>query len=105
MKRLVKDNHEKGRLRVATVTLSSKNQITLPVEMVRALGLVPGQRYVIASEEGRIVLYPDKHTTADYFAGSMKGYYGRTKEEIDAYLRDVRAGWERELPWPTSEKR
>ncbi|MFQ5879030.1 MAG: AbrB/MazE/SpoVT family DNA-binding domain-containing protein [Dehalococcoidia bacterium] len=85
--------------------MSRKHQITLPADMVRDLGLKAGQKYVIASERGQIVLYPDKHTTTAYFAGSLEGTYGRTKEEIDAYLHEIRAGWERELPWPTSEKK
>ena len=75
---------------VATVTLSTKHQLTLPVDMVRALGLEPGQKYVIANEEGRIVLYPDKHSRTDYFAGSLGGVYGKTKEDVDAYLAEVR---------------
>ena len=80
-------------LRVATVTLSTKHQLTLPVDMVRALGLEPGQKYVIANEEGRIVLYPDKHSRTDYFAGSLGGVYGKTKEDVDAYLAEVRGDW------------
>lgn len=80
-------------LRVATVTLSSKHQLTLPVDMVRDLGLEPGQKYVIAKEEGRIVFYPDKHSRTDYFAGSLGGLYGRTKEDVDAYLAEVRGDW------------
>ena len=77
-------------LRVATVTMSRKHQLTLPADMVRDLGLEPGQKYVIANEEGRIVLYPDKHSRTDYFAGSLGGLYGKTKEDVDAYLAEVR---------------
>ena len=80
-------------LRVATVTMSRKHQLTLPAGMVRDLGLEPGQKYVIANEEGRIVLYPDKHSRTDYFAGSLGGLYGKTREDIDAYLAEVRGDW------------
>ena len=80
-------------LHVATVTMSSKHQLTLPVDMVRDLGLEPGQKYVIANEEGRIILYPDKHSRTDYFAGSLGGLYGKTKEDVDAYLTEVRGDW------------
>jgi len=80
-------------LRVATVTLSTKHQLTLPMDMVRDLGLEPGRKYVIANEEGRIVLYPDKHSRTEYFAGSLGGVYGKTKEDVDAYLAEVRGDW------------
>jgi bifunctional DNA-binding transcriptional regulator/antitoxin component of YhaV-PrlF toxin-antitoxin module len=78
---------------VATVTISTKHQLTLPIDMVRDLGLEPGQKYVIANEEGRIVIYPDKHSRTEYFAGSLGGLYGKTREDVDAYLAEVRGDW------------
>ncbi|MBI2912055.1 MAG: AbrB/MazE/SpoVT family DNA-binding domain-containing protein, partial [Chloroflexi bacterium] len=39
-------------------TLSSKNQITLPVAVVRALGLAPGDKLSVRIEDGHVVLRP-----------------------------------------------
>jgi len=79
---------------VPTVTLSSKHQITLPMNMVRSLDLKPGAKLVLELIDDRIVLLPQPDSWADYFTGSMKGVYGSTKEEIDRYIAEVRYGWD-----------
>jgi antitoxin ChpS len=79
---------------MATVTLSSKHQVTLPVDMVRSLGLKPGDKLVAELIDGHIVLLPEPESWVDYFAGSAKGLYGSTKEEIDRYIAEVRYGWD-----------
>ena len=74
-------------------TISSKYQITLPARLVRELGLQPGDKLAVEVEEGRLILHPRPKDWVSYTAGSMPGYYGKTKEEIDAYLREVRGDW------------
>ncbi len=74
-------------------TISSKYQITLPARLVRELGLQPGDKLAVELEHGRLVLHPRPKDWLSYTAGSMPGYYGKTKEEIDAYLREVRGDW------------
>jgi antitoxin ChpS len=81
---------------IATAKLSSKHQITLPVEVVRRLGLEPGDHLAVRVEEGRIVLRPRPRDWVEYLQGSAKGVYGATKEEMDAYVRRERASWRRE---------
>src|SRR3990172_5401597 len=76
------------------VTLSSKNQITLPVEIVRKLGLKPGDKIVAELMDDHVVLLPQPESWVDYFKGSLKGVYGSTKEEIDRYIAEVRYGWD-----------
>jgi AbrB family looped-hinge helix DNA binding protein len=73
-------------------TISSKNQITLPARLLRELGIGPGDRFSIRKDGERLVLRPRPKEWADYYGGSMRGVYGNTKEEIEAYLRDVREG-------------
>jgi len=80
---------------VATAKLSSKHQITLPVAMVRRLGLEPGRRLILRLEGDRILLRPEPEDWVEYFRGSMKGVYGRTRAEMDAYVRKERASWRR----------
>lgn len=75
------------------VTLSRKHQITLPIALVRELGLEPGDKLAARLENGNIVLKRRPRSWVDYLGGSMPGYYGKTKEEIDAYLAEVRQGW------------
>ena len=77
-----------------TITLSSKHQVTLPVDIVRSLGLKAGDKLVAEFIDGHVVLLPQPESWTDYFAGSMKGVYGSTKEEIDRYIAEVRYGWD-----------
>lgn len=80
---------------MATITLSSKGQVTIPVEIVRASGLKAGDKLDIELIDDRIVIWPKPASYADYFTGSMKGFWGST-EEIDQYIEELRASPERE---------
>ncbi len=80
---------------VAATKLSSKNQITLPVAMVRRLGLEPGRKLMLRLEGDRIVLKPEPEDWVDYYHGRLKGVYGSTIEEMDAYVRKERDSWRR----------
>jgi len=80
----------------AEVTMSSKRQITLPAKMVRELGLEPGMKLEVHMEEGDIVLHPRKMGWLEYVTSGPPIYTkNRTKEEVDAYIREVREGWDR----------
>jgi AbrB family looped-hinge helix DNA binding protein len=76
---------------MADVTLSSKNQITIPVGMVRSLGLEAGDKLVVMQSGDHLALFPKPADFADYIVGSMKGFWG-SKEQIDRYVDDLRAG-------------
>lgn len=80
---------------MAIVTLSSKNQITLPAELMRALGLKQGDKLVAELIDDHIVLLPRPESWVDYFKGSMKGFWG-THEEIDRYMAEERRSRERD---------
>ena len=77
------------------ITLSSKNQITLPVDIVRILDLKPGDKLVAELIDDHIVLLPQPESWTDYFGGSMRGVYGSTVKEIDKYIAGERASPER----------
>lgn len=71
-------------------TISSKGQITVPIEVRRRLGLQEGDRVEFVFEDGRTVLRP-AHVENDPFAA----YVGvlpvfKDKAEIDAWLHDLR---------------
>ncbi|MBI5036951.1 AbrB/MazE/SpoVT family DNA-binding domain-containing protein [Candidatus Micrarchaeota archaeon] len=43
-------------MNLTTVTLSDKGQISIPVDLRRALGLKKGEKLVLIEEKGRIIL-------------------------------------------------
>jgi len=85
---------ETAGVHVEKVRLSNRRQVTIPKQMALTVGLRPGQEYVLANEDGRLVLYPDKQTLTDYYGGIAAGLYGQSDEEIEAYVRDSRGEWE-----------
>src|SRR5439155_3722880 len=75
-------------------TISSKNQITLPVHLLRELGIGPGDRLAVKREGARLVLRARPKDGVAYHAGSLAGVYGRDAAEADAYLRELRQEWD-----------
>ena len=69
--------------------LSSRNQVTLPAELLRAHGLTPGTRFLVEDFGDSILLVPDR---PDDKRGPI-GAYGRTPEEVNAYIAAERASW------------
>ena len=80
---------------MANITLSSKGQVTLPVDFLRRLGLKAGDKLIAELIDNRIILLPQPESWTDYFGGSLKGVYGSTVEEIDRYIAEERATPER----------
>ena len=78
-----------------SVTLSSKNQITLPADIVRRLELKGGDKLVAELIDDHIVLMPQPESWVDYFSGRLKGVWGDTVEEIDRYIAEGRGTYER----------
>jgi AbrB family looped-hinge helix DNA binding protein len=74
----------------AVSTISSKNQITLPVQLLRELGIGPGDRLAVSREGNRLVLRARPKDWVAYHAGSLGGLYGRTAQEVDAYVKELR---------------
>ena len=74
------------------VTMTSKNQITLPIEIARQLSVKPGDKLVVELVEDHVVLMPQPGSWADYVIGSVKGVYGARREDIDSYINEVRYG-------------
>lgn len=71
-------------------TISSKGQVTIPIEVRHRLGLKEGDRVEFVFEDGRTVLRPAR-TEANPFTA----YLGRfpafsSREEINTWVRDLR---------------
>lgn len=75
------------------VIVSSKRQITLPAEVYKKLGIQPGQKLLLEVQGDKIILSPKVTSYTALLAGSLKGIYGRTAEEVDAYVRKERETW------------
>jgi antitoxin PrlF len=73
-----------------TSTISSKGQITVPVEVRQRLGLKEGDRVEFSFEEGRTVLRPVRPTENPFtqFIGYLPAF--SSLEEINAWVRDLR---------------
>ena len=54
-----------------TATITSKYQFTVPMAIVRRLGLKSGQKVVVSEEKGRVVLTPSRKLVEE-LAGSLK---------------------------------
>lgn len=72
-------------------TLTSKGQVTLPADIRRALRLEQGDKVIFTTEGDTVTLR--RASKADAFA-SYAGRYregaGKTREEINAELRELR---------------
>lgn len=71
-------------------TISSKNQITLPAHLLREMGLGPGDRLAVSKEGSRLILRPRPRDWVRYHSGSLRGLYGNSQQEMDAYLEELR---------------
>jgi antitoxin component of MazEF toxin-antitoxin module len=79
--------------------LSAKNQITLPVAMVRALGWRPGDEIDLMVWDGAIHVRKQLRDDEliDWLQGSMAHVREwSTKEGVDEYVRKERDSWERD---------
>ena len=76
---------------MATTTITSKGQLTLPKEIRERLKLKAGDRLDVATEDGRIVMTPAQLDIGDLCAVLSAASRPATLEEIDAAIR-LRAG-------------
>lgn len=71
--------------------LRQKNQITVPRQIARALGLEPGDRLLFEIREGAPSEMRVRRLRENY-AGALSGVYG-PPEEAARYLREEREAW------------
>jgi AbrB family looped-hinge helix DNA binding protein len=85
-------------------TISSKGQVTVPIEVRHRLGLKTGDRVAFVYEDGRTVLRPEPQTTNPFTAylGAFPAF--SSLEEINAFYRDLRDDDPREIKKPEEVK-
>lgn len=80
-------------------TISSKGQVTVPIEVRQRLGLKQGDRVEFVFEDGRTVLRPSRPATNPFaaYVGALPAF--SSLEEINAWVRDLRD----DDPWVQEE--
>ena len=87
---------------MSKIRLGKQQQLTLPPEIIEQAGLRQHDVLEASYENGAIILRPIRSlepggppkSLMDY-AGSCKGAWGSTPEEVDANLAEDRASWDR----------
>jgi AbrB family looped-hinge helix DNA binding protein len=81
-------------------TISSKGQVTVPIEVRHRLGLKEGDRVEFVFEDGRTILRPAQTEDNPFlqFLGALPAF--KTREEIIAWHRELRDDdpWEKNTP-------
>lgn len=71
-------------------TITSKKQLTLPVELFRKAGLKVGQKVIVSEENGRLILTPAERLVEE-LAGSVpmpRKWKGKNLDKIIEEARD-----------------
>ncbi|MDD2432045.1 MAG: AbrB/MazE/SpoVT family DNA-binding domain-containing protein [Firmicutes bacterium] len=77
-----------------SVKVSSKNQVTLPIEICRKLNVKKGSRLFIEIKNDKIIITPEPDSYVEHYYSMAKGTYGQTVEEIDRYVQEERGTWD-----------
>jgi len=77
-----------------SVKVSSKNQVTLPIEICRKLNVKKGSRLFIEIKNDKIIITPEPDNYVEHYYSMAKGTYGQTVEEIDRYVQEERGTWD-----------
>lgn len=75
-----------------SVRVSTKGQVVIPIDVRRRLGIRPGDNLVIIGGDNEAIMMKPRRY-AESLRGMGKGIYGRTREEIDAFVRGERQAW------------
>jgi len=78
-----------------SVTISSKRQITIPVEIFRLLELKEGQKLIVEVDNDRIVMTARPENLTQSLLGVTRGLYGKNATEADKYVEIERDSWQK----------
>ena len=87
---------------MSKIRLGKQQQLTLPPEIIEQAGLRQHDMLEASYENGAIILRPIRSPEPGgpaksimVYAGSCKGAWGSTPEEVDTNLLEDRASWDR----------
>jgi len=71
-------------------TISSKGQVTVPLEIRRRIGLSAGDRVEFVVENGQTLIRPlrTERNPFERYRGALKSF--RSRKEINAWISDMR---------------
>lgn len=83
---------------MSTISLRDRRQVTLPADVVAAVGLQTHDSLDVSVVNGVIHLVPlaaaARHTPSlRRFLGATAGLYGQSAEQADDYVRQQRDSW------------
>jgi AbrB family looped-hinge helix DNA binding protein len=78
---------------VSKVRLSSRGQLVIPKSHREALGLEEGSELVILRREDTLVLIR-AGDFAEATRGRLEGVWGRSADEVEAWLSGERGSWD-----------
>jgi len=74
------------------VKLNKKGQLVIPQEIRDKMGIrTEGTVVIFTRDYETILLTPQKY--AEYTCGLMKGTWGSSKKEVEAYINEERGSW------------
>jgi len=78
--------------RGTSVPLRPKNQITLPADIAKALGVEPGDRLLFSVDPGNPETAVVRRVRESYL-GALAGAYGADHNDLLEYVRTEQQGW------------
>ena len=83
---------------MSIINLRDRRQITLPADVVEAVGLQTNDTLEVSALNGVIHLVPvaavaRRSPSMRHFLGATAGLYGQSAEQADEYVRQQRDSW------------
>lgn len=80
---------------MSTLTVTAKGQVTLKKDVLRHLGVKPGEKVEVDMQpDGQVLLRSGRKTgSLENFFGSLAGYYDGPPLTIDQINEAIEKGW------------
>lgn len=72
-------------MQAVSVKISNRGHVVLPAKIRKEMNLIAGTRIILSREKDAILLQP-VYSFTEKLSGITKGSFGKTAEEVEAYL-------------------